>query len=140
MTMNKKVGIVACCGEEIAEGTVSRAAARILLEEIRPTETAVVCLPLLIAGGPDEKAFIIHNPTILIDGCEKRCAQKSVLEKGGNPIGTILVSDVLKQHPELKAESRVELGAKGLDLARKVAEQAAAEIDRYMSKQPKQKR
>ena len=38
----KKVGIVACSGEEMAEGTVSRLVALKVLEELRPGETVTI--------------------------------------------------------------------------------------------------
>ncbi len=39
----KKVGIVACSGEELPEGTVTRLAALKVLEELRPADTQFVC-------------------------------------------------------------------------------------------------
>ena len=42
----KKVGIVACSGEELPEGTVTRLAALRVLEELRPADTVTICLPL----------------------------------------------------------------------------------------------
>ena len=47
----KKVGIVACSGEELAEGTVTRLAALKVLEQLRPVDTVTICLPLFLAGG-----------------------------------------------------------------------------------------
>ena len=47
----KKVGIVACSGEELPEGTVTRLAALKVLEQMRPTDTVTICLPLFLAGG-----------------------------------------------------------------------------------------
>jgi len=42
----KKVGIVACSGEELAEGTVTRLAALKVLEQLRPKDTVTICLPM----------------------------------------------------------------------------------------------
>ncbi len=47
----RKVGIVACSGEELAEGTVTRLAALRVLHQLRPGETVTICLPLFLAGG-----------------------------------------------------------------------------------------
>ncbi len=71
----KKVGIVACSGEELPEGTVTRLAALKVLEELRPADTVTICLPLILQqfnqmGKPvDEKTgremlemAIIYNP------------------------------------------------------------------------------
>ena len=45
----KKVGIIACSGEEIAEGTVTRLAALRVLHELRPGDTVTICLPLFLS-------------------------------------------------------------------------------------------
>jgi len=51
-----KVGIVACSGEELAEGTVTRLAALKVLNELRRGETVTICLPLFLAGVGDAAA------------------------------------------------------------------------------------
>ncbi len=53
----KKVGIVACSGEDLAEGTVTRLAALKVLEQLRPSETVTICLPLFLAGGEGDRAL-----------------------------------------------------------------------------------
>ena len=53
----RKVGIVACSGEELPEGTVTRLAALKVLEELRPYDTVTICLPLFLAGGEGDRAF-----------------------------------------------------------------------------------
>src|SRR5512141_30925 len=62
----KKVGIVACSGEELAEGTVTRLAALKVLEQLRPKDTVTICLPLFLAGGEGERAFARFYPTIAV--------------------------------------------------------------------------
>ncbi len=47
----RKVGIIACCGEELAVGTASRLAALKVLHHARPGKTVTICLPLFLAGG-----------------------------------------------------------------------------------------
>jgi len=126
------VAVAACSGEELPEGTVSRIAARIVLDELRPNRAVTICLPLLLAGGEQDRAFVRDFPTVVIDGCEKRCAEKSILNCGRKPAASILVTEVQAKYSDLKAESRVELGPKGLELARKIAEIVAKEIDKIM--------
>ena len=58
----RKVGIVACSGEELAEGTVTRLAALKVLEQLRPAETVTICLPLFLAGGEGDRAFASFYP------------------------------------------------------------------------------
>lgn len=47
----KKAGIIACSGEEMAEGTVTRLAALRVLHESRRGDSVTLCLPLFLAGG-----------------------------------------------------------------------------------------
>ena len=72
----RKVGIVSCSGEELAEGTVARLAALKVLHESRPGKTVTICLPLFLAGGEGDRAFARFHPTITIDGCHLRCAAR----------------------------------------------------------------
>jgi hypothetical protein len=74
--LERKVGIVACSGEELAEGTVARLAALKVLNELRPRETVTICLPLFLAGGAGDRAFARVHPTITVDGCDLRCAAR----------------------------------------------------------------
>ena len=60
----RKVGIVACSGEELAEGNVTRLAALRVLNQLRPHDTVTICLPLFLAGGAGDRAFAKVHPTI----------------------------------------------------------------------------
>lgn len=90
-----KAGIVSCSGEGIPEGTVSRLACRKVLDDLRPGKTVTICLPLFIAGGEEERTFTAKFPTITVDGCSKRCAQKSTEELSGTPAAALVISDIL---------------------------------------------
>jgi len=92
----KKVGIVACSGEEMAEGTVTRLAALRVLEQLRPNETVTICLPLFLAGGEGDRAFARFYPTIAIDGCDKRCAARGTEMYSGKPAASVVVTDVIQ--------------------------------------------
>jgi hypothetical protein len=91
----KKVGIVACSGEELAEGTVTRLAALKVLEQLRPGDTVTICLPLFLAGGEGDRAFARFYPTVAIDGCEKRCAARATEMYSGKPAGAVVVTDIV---------------------------------------------
>jgi uncharacterized metal-binding protein len=93
----KKVGIVACSGEELAEGTVTRLAALQVLEQLRPGETITICLPLFLAGGEGDRAFARFYPTIAIDGCEKRCAARATEMYSGKPADSVVVTELVAQ-------------------------------------------
>lgn len=92
-----KVGIVSCSGEELPEGTLSRVACRKVLTDLRPSETVIICLPLFIAGGEEERGFAQKYPTITVDGCDKMCAAKATEMLSGKPVKTLLIPDILKK-------------------------------------------
>ena len=94
----KKVGIVACSGEELPEGTVTRLAALRVLEQLRPQDTVTICLPLFLAGGEGDRAFARFYPTIAVDGCELRCAARGTEMYSGKPAASIVVTDLVEQH------------------------------------------
>jgi uncharacterized metal-binding protein len=92
----KKVGIVACSGEELPEGTVTRLAALQVLEKLRPNDTVTICLPLFLAGGEGDRAFARFYPTIAVDGCEQRCAARATELHSGKPAASLVVSQLVK--------------------------------------------
>ncbi len=93
----KKVGIVACSGEELAEGTVTRLAALKVLEQLRPADTVTICLPLFLAGGEGDRAFARFYPTIAIDGCDKRCAARATEMYSGKPAARVVVTELVAE-------------------------------------------
>jgi uncharacterized metal-binding protein len=93
----KKVGIVACSGEEMAEGTISRLATLRVLEQLCPGETVTICLPLFLAGGEGDRAFARFYPTIAVDGCEMRCAYRATEKYSNRPAAGIVVRDVIAE-------------------------------------------
>lgn len=95
--MPRKVGIIPCNGEEICEGTITRFASRKVLDELRQGRTVTICLPLFIAGGEEERGFAKTFPTITVDGCDKRCSQKSTERLSGKPRHSIVVTEVLQK-------------------------------------------
>lgn len=130
----RKVGIIACSGEEIAEGTISRAAAYLLLQKLRPAQTVTLCLPLFLAGGQEERAFAKVYPTIAIDGCDKRCAARATEAYSAKPAAEVVVSEIAQRFPHLRAESRRELGESGRELAGHVAEEVAGKVDQILTR------
>jgi len=93
----QKIGIVACSGEELAEGTVSRLAALKVLEELRPHEAVTICLPLFLAGGEGDRAFARLHPTITVDGCALRCAAVGTERYSARPAASVVVSELLAE-------------------------------------------
>ena len=130
----KKVGIVACSGEELAEGTVTRLAALRVLEQLRPSETVTICLPLFLAGGEGDRAFARFYPTIAVDGCEKRCAARATQMYSGKPAASLVVSELVEENglePPQGCRRLNEAGMKAVDLA---AEHMAEMVDELLEK------
>jgi uncharacterized metal-binding protein len=130
----KKVGIVACSGEELAEGTVTRLAALQVLENLRPQTTATICLPLFLAGGEADRAFARFYPTIAIDGCDQRCAARATEMYSGKPAASLVVTGVLERLGLDRLQGRRKLNAAGRQVADEVARQAALLVDEILEK------
>jgi uncharacterized metal-binding protein len=133
----KKVGLIACSGEELAEGTVTRRAVRKVLETLRPGDTVTLCLPLFLAGGEGERTFAKHYPTIAVDGCDKRCAALATEKYSAKPAASIVVTEIGKECGHGKIGTARRLNAEGLCLADDVAGKIAEETDRLLKKKPK---
>jgi hypothetical protein len=130
----KKIGIVACSGEEMAEGTVSRMAALKLMERLRPDETVTICLPLFLAGGEGDRAFAKFYPTITIDGCDKRCAYRGTEMYSNRPAGSIVVTELAARNHLGNPEGKRKLNAPGLQIVDAVADEAADQVDVLLGK------
>jgi uncharacterized metal-binding protein len=130
----KKIGIVACSGEELAEGTVSRLAALKVLEKLRPGDTVTICLPLFLAGGEGDRAFAKFYPTIAIDGCEKRCAYRGTEMYSNKPAGSIVITDLVTQQHLGKPEGKRKLNDAGMQAVDAAAEQVAEQVDELLGK------
>lgn len=133
-----KVGIVSCSGEDLPEGTVSRIATCIVLEKLRPDDTVTICLPLFLAGSEDERAFARVFPTIVVDGCDKRCAEVAVKRYSGKPIAAIVVSEIMKKFPHFKVRSRDKPSDEEKELASKIADEIARKVDEVLVRKSKE--
>lgn len=130
----RKVGLIACSGEDLPEGTVSREAALHVLERLRPGQTVTLCLPLFLAGEERERAFARFFPTIAVDGCEKRCAARATEMYSARPAVSLVVSE-FRDRLGLEPPRRV----RGPDAAREAlalatAEALAGEVDSLLGR------
>jgi len=123
------VGVVSCSGECCALGTVSRVAPRLVLEDLRRSNTTTICLPLFLAGGEGERMFAKAYPTISVDGCGKECAKRAIEKYSNRTASSIVVEDLLENWGLAEPTSRRELDEDGLEAAKRVAEEIAATID-----------
>ncbi len=131
----RKVGIVACSGEELAEGTVTRLAALRVLHELRPSETVTICLPLFLAGGEGDRAFARFYPTIAVDGCGKRCAARATEQLSGMPAASVVVSDLVSEAGLGRPEGARRLGANGQQAVAITADRIAGLVDELLGGQ-----
>jgi uncharacterized metal-binding protein len=130
----KKVGIVACSGEELAEGTVTRLAALKVLEQLRPADTVTICLPLFLAGGEGDRAFARFYPTIAIDGCELRCAARGTEMYSGKPAASIVVTDLVNQNGVERPQGARHLNDAGMKAVALTASKVVDLVDELLEK------
>ncbi len=123
------IGVVSCSGECCVEGTISRIATRFVLEKLRPDNTVTICLPLFSIGEQGERMFAKEYPTVAVEGCEKRCAQRAVEKFSGKIAHSVVVSDLLKEWGVKNTGSRRELNHKGKKVAMKVAAEIVATMN-----------
>jgi uncharacterized metal-binding protein len=128
----RKVGIVSCSGEELAEGTVARLAALKVLHESRPGKTVTICLPLFLAGGEGDRAFARFHPTITIDGCHLRCAARGTEMYSGKPAASIVISDLVSEHGLDQVEGRRQLNAAGKQAVEIAAQRLTELVDEIL--------
>ena len=125
----RRVVVVPCSGIGKAFGTISREAAYIAIEKLRPDVADTVCLSLLVMGDEEARAKVRRLPTVTVDGCAKECARKNVELAGGAVAASLRVIDTFRQHHDLKATTISELDEPGRRLAHFLAEEIAGEVD-----------
>ena len=130
----KKVGIISCSGEELPEGTVTRLAALRVLEQLRPSGTVTICLPLFLAGGEGDRAFAKFYPTIAIDGCDKRCAAHGTEMYSGKPAASIIVTELVAKRGLGRPEGKRRLNEAGQQAVEETAGQVADLVDELLQK------
>jgi hypothetical protein len=130
----KKVGLIACSGEELPEGTISRLAALKVLEYLRAYDTVTICLPLFLAGGESDRTFARFYPTIAIDGCEKRCAARATEMYSGKPASSLVIRQIVTEEGLGIPEGRRRLNANGRMAVDVVAEKIVNLVDNLLEK------
>lgn len=129
MTDQRRVVIVPCSGIGKTYGSVSREAAYDVTEDLRPTETQLVPLSLLVLGDKRARAAVADNPAITIDGCKLACATKMVKEGGGTVAEDYAVLDVYRRYKQFKPQGIAELNEGGQQLAQALAQEIATVVD-----------
>ena len=128
-----RVIIVPCSGIGKTYGTVSREAAYVLTEEVRPGETQLVALSMLVLGDETARAAVAASPAVTIDGCKLACATKMVKESGGEVVLDFAVLDVYRRYKQFKPQGIAELNEGGQQLAEALAQEIAAVVAALIS-------
>lgn len=131
-----KVGIIACSGEEIPAGAISRLATRRVLESLRPHSTVTLCLPLFLAGEEQERRFARQHPTITVDGCDKLCAKRGTETYSGQVACSLVLTDILGDRLAGCHRSQRDSGKADEEAVWIVAERIAAEVDELLAAAP----
>ena len=126
---NKKLIIVPCSGIGKPYGTVSREAAYEVTADLRPAQTQLVPLALLVLGDEEYRSVVAENPAITIDGCKLACAAKMVRQSGGTIAQEIAVLDVYRRYKDLKPLGIAKLNEGGQKLASVLAEEVTSLVD-----------
>lgn len=128
-----KVAIISCAGMDKALGSVARACAFKVVERLRPNETLLICIPPLVADVKPYSELIKKHPVILIDGCAERCATKIAAKNGAKMRGRVFIPQSVQKHG-LKPNTASDIGPEGEELAEKIAEEIAVQIDKLLGK------
>jgi uncharacterized metal-binding protein len=129
MSAAKKVAIVPCSGIGKTYGSVSREAAYDVVEDLRPDQTHLVALSLLVLGDEEARNAVKESPAVTIDGCKLACATKMVAESGGQVAANLAVLDVYRRHRQFKPQGIAELNEGGLQLAAALAGEICEIVD-----------
>lgn len=135
MSEAKRIVIVPCSGIGKTYGTVSREAAYDVVEELRPDDTQLVALSMLVLGDEGARAAVAGTCAITIDGCKLACASKMVRESGGAVAREYAVLDAYRRHRTFKPDGIAELNEGGLLLAHTLADEIAVEVDKLVNQE-----
>ena len=127
--MSDRVIIVPCSGIGKTYGTVTREAAYVVAEDLRPETTTIVPLSLLVLGDEEARAAVQDAQVITMDGCKLACATLNVRQAGGTVAKDFTVLDVFRRNKALKPQGISELNEGGLALARALADEVAQTAD-----------
>ena len=130
----KKAGIIACSGEEIACGTVTRLAALKVLHQLRADDTVTLCLPLFLAGGEGERTFARFYPTITVDGCELKCAARATERYSAKPAASLVVTELAAERGISGIDGRRRLNEAGQRAVEATAGVLAALVDEALGR------
>lgn len=128
------VVIVPCSGIGKSLGSVSREAAYIICEDLRPADTRLVALSKLVLGDAEARQTVAACPAITIDGCKHMCAAKMVQQSGGQTLAKVAVVEVFRRYKDFKPEGIAQLNEGGVKLAHALALEVLPVIDQAQAR------
>jgi uncharacterized metal-binding protein len=128
-TPSKKILVVPCSGIGKSFGSVVREAAYMITEDLRPSETVITPLSLLVMGDQTTRQAVLECPVIALDGCKLACATKMVLECGANVEKSFDAMEVYRRYREFKPQGIADLNEGGLKLAQALGNEVIAVVD-----------
>jgi hypothetical protein len=135
MTEHKRLVVVPCSGIGKTYGTISREAAYSLTEDLRPDETEVVALSLLVLGDEETRARLQAAPAITIDGCKLACASKMVAESGGQIAYQANALDTYRRNRGLRPKGVSHLNPDAKQLSEALAQELADATDDVLARE-----
>jgi uncharacterized metal-binding protein len=139
--LNRKprVAIVPCSGIGKTYGSVSREAAYVVTEDLRPQSSQIIALSLLVLGDVTAREAVASCPSITIDGCKLACATKMVKDSGGVVAQDYAVLDVYRRYKQFRPQGIAELNEGGLKLADALAKEIALAVDNLIEEKAQEK-
>ncbi len=129
----KKVYIIPCSGIGKIFGSIGRETAYIVVNELAKDKTVLECLPLIVKGKKEVIETLKENKVIALDGCPLKCSYNDLMEAVGKVDAQFLTTDIVKENRDLKPEpSIIPVGENTKQLAIKLAEKVAAEVDKLL--------
>jgi uncharacterized metal-binding protein len=129
----QRVCIVPCSGIGKTYGSVTREAAYLVAEDLRPETVEIVPLSLLVLGDDTAQTAVRKAPVVTLDGCKLACASANVRQVGGVAAREYAVLDFYRQHRSLKPQGIAQLNEGGLALAQVLAEEVACVCDQLVA-------
>ncbi|MGD0093804.1 MAG: putative zinc-binding protein, partial [Planctomycetota bacterium] len=119
--------IAPCMGVGKIVANVTRRAAY-LVQQRNPETTAILSLPALLAGDPEQRELVKNRPVILVDGCTERCGMHIFNQLGVYPVAKIEVGQIMSETKMGPGKTRQQLE----DIGKRLAESTAARIELVM--------
>ncbi|MHA1490345.1 MAG: putative zinc-binding protein [Promethearchaeota archaeon] len=124
-----KVYIIPCSGIGKTFGSISRAAAHLVVNQLAKDKTEIQSLPLIVKGNKEVIDKLKDSKIITIDGCTSKCASQDTLNSVGKVDDSVLVLDLIRENRDLKPERSIyPIGEKAKKLSNKIAERVIEKI------------